>query len=66
MRLARVVALVVAEPAAVAEHRSEVRALAKALKKGQADLSVDAEGELRNAGDADHPASGRGHAAYRG
>lgn len=52
VRLARVVVRIVAESAAVAEHRSDVRTLAKALKNSQADLSVDADGVLQDGGAA--------------
>ena len=48
VRLARVVAHIVAAPAAIAEHRGELRSLVKALKKAQAELGTTAEGALRD------------------
>jgi HEAT repeat protein len=46
IRFARLVALVAAQPAAVAEHRPAVRALAKALAAGSVELTCDADGVL--------------------
>lgn len=46
VRFARLVSRVVHEPAAVAEHRSDVRAFAKALKKATAELAPGPEGAL--------------------
>jgi hypothetical protein len=48
LRLARLVARVAQEPAVAAEHRRDVRALAKALKKGRAELVVAPDGSLRD------------------
>jgi len=46
LRFARLVARAQAEPGALNEHRQEVRAVAKALKKTPIELSVDATGML--------------------
>lgn len=50
-RLARLVARIVAEPAALAEHRGDVRTLTKALKKSQAELGLSDDGQLRDGPD---------------
>ncbi|HRQ77244.1 MAG TPA: HEAT repeat domain-containing protein [Gemmatimonadaceae bacterium] len=50
LRLARLVARVVHEPTAVAEHRSDVRALAKALKKAKAELAPGPDATLLDGG----------------
>lgn len=51
VRLARLVQYVVREPAAVAEHRREVRALARALKKSGAELAPGPEAALIEGGE---------------
>lgn len=65
VRLARLVARVVAEPTAVADHRGEVRALAKALKKAAADLTPRADDALLDAGTPVQVDDGEAQAALR-
>jgi len=48
VRLARVVAHIVAAPTAIAEHRGELRSLVKALKKARAELGTNTDGALRD------------------
>lgn len=52
LRFARLVARMQAEPGALNEHRQEVRAIAKALKKKPLALELAADGTMLSAGEA--------------